>query len=120
MDVGDKTRLLFLQMHGCSATARGLSARKTPSRELLIFHLVGTTHFFCWEGRNIRILGEKDGALHLKSLEIRLTIFTGFLYFWHLGRPIIINRKLDLSYYTGDIPDETIVRPLRRDISLEN
>jgi hypothetical protein len=34
---------------------------------------------------------------------------TGFLYFWHLGRPIIINRKLDLSYYTGDIPDETIV-----------
>ncbi|KAI5777264.1 hypothetical protein EDC01DRAFT_624248 [Geopyxis carbonaria] len=55
--------------------------------------------------------GEDDVASEDDSLgpKLKYTPAPGFLYFWHKGRPIIINRKLDLSYYTGDIPDETIV-----------
>jgi len=42
-------------------------------------------------------------------VESALTRASGMLYFWYHSRPIIINRTLDLSYYSGDIPDETIV-----------
>ncbi|KAL7272336.1 hypothetical protein RUND412_004863 [Rhizina undulata] len=41
--------------------------------------------------------------------KLKYTPAPGFLYFWYKKHLIIINRKLDLSYYTGDIPDETMV-----------
>ncbi|KAG0636203.1 P-loop containing nucleoside triphosphate hydrolase protein, partial [Tuber brumale] len=41
--------------------------------------------------------------------KLKYTPAPGFLHFWYKRNLIIINRKLDLSYYTGDIPDETMV-----------
>ncbi|RPB16653.1 P-loop containing nucleoside triphosphate hydrolase protein [Morchella conica CCBAS932] len=52
-----------------------------------------------------------DGSCEEDRLgpKLKYTPAPGFLYFWYKKNLILINRKLDLTYYTGDIPDETMI-----------
>lgn len=59
-------------------------------------------NYFAGSGRRMRYVQHRIFAKGILSAP-------GCLLFRYNGRFVILHRKLDLSYYTGDIPDETMV-----------